>query len=108
MDIKEIVNLLYTAIDLAADGGPEAFTDEEYSEMHELLKKIKSGQFGWHPATELPPVDDAGDSEWLVVILMNNEILRASYNSNHEGWYREDGSKIYSAVKRWCYPPLND
>ena len=34
MDIKEIVNLLYTAIDLAADGGPEAFTDEEYSEMH--------------------------------------------------------------------------
>lgn len=62
----------------------------------------------WRPASELPPVDDTGDSEWLVVILMNNETLRASYNSRHEGWYREDGSKIYGVIKWWCNPPKEE
>ncbi len=98
MDIKEIVNLLYTAIDLAADGGPEAFTDEEYSEMHELLKKIKYGQFGWHPGSELPTKDGE-----YIVICEGFEMcpFRATFDTYISDWSHND-------VKYWCYPPKNE
>lgn len=104
MDIKEVVGLLYTAIDLAADGGPEAFTDEEYSEMHELLKKIKSGQLGWHPASELPPVDDNGNSDRVVGIreFPSNIGQNPCYVRVVEGKWNKNN------LKWWCYPPKND
>lgn len=103
MDIKEIVNLLYTAIDLAADGGPAAFTDEEYSEMHELLKKIKSGQFGWHPASELPELNEYGNSELVYVLYgTNNSRLSPIISCVIEGKWHDDN------IKWWCYPPIND
>ena len=96
MDIKEIVNLLYTAIDLAADGGPTAFTDEEYSEMHELLKKIKSGQFGWHPASEVPQINKK-----VVGITTNGKAQEeVYYDGNRYCW---NGLTI--KIKWWCYPP---
>ena len=115
MDIKEIVNLLYTAIDLAADGGPTAFTDEEYSEMHELLKKIKSGRFGWHPASELPPVDKNGNSGELIAITSDNNLMRVYFHyesDEYNFWVESDDwnkqVKYGVNVKCWCYPPLND
>lgn len=106
MDIKEIVNLLYTAIDLAADGGPEAFTEEEYSEMHELLKKIKSDQFGWHPASELPPVDEFGESKYLIAYDLDDYAFSAFY-SRKKGWCDDDGRENLE-IEWWCYPPQND
>lgn len=108
MDIKEIVNLLYTAIDLAADGGPEAFTEEEYSEMHELLKKIKSSQFGWHQASELPIVSK--NHNWISVIAIVCDIddnstraTNATFNKD-KGWIFPEFSKVLY----WCYPPKED
>lgn len=105
MDIKEIVNLLYTAIDLAADGGPTAFTDEEYSEMHELLKKIKSEQFGWHPASDPPIVPE--NNNWISVVAivcdMDDNTTRATnatFNKD-KGWIFPE----FSNVLYWSYPP---
>lgn len=96
MDIKEIVNLLYTAIDLAADGGPAAFTDEEYSEMHELLKKIKSGQFGWHPGSEVPQINKK-----VVGITTNGKAQEeVYYDGNRYCW-----NDLTIKIKWWCYPP---
>lgn len=100
MDIKEIVNLLYTAIDLAADGGPAAFTDEEYSEMHELLKKIKSGQFGWHPASELPPVE----IDIVVWCILDDEQIHVGMASLSENKWP---AALEKYVKYWCYVPKN-
>lgn len=97
MDIKEIVNLLYTAIDLAADGGPGAFTDEEYSEMHELLKKIKSGQFGWHPANELPPLGKR--------VIVWYKTADGMYHAI-DNLYTSNGWAFYGMnIIAWCYPP---
>lgn len=38
----EIINLLYLAIDLAGDGGPDPFTDKEYDAMYNFLEKLKN------------------------------------------------------------------
>jgi len=96
MDIKEIVNLLYTAIDLAADGGPGAFTEEEYSEMHELLKKIKSCKFGWHPSSEVPQINKK-----VVGITTNGKAQEeVYYDGNRYCW---NGLTI--KIKWWCYQP---
>lgn len=97
MDIKEIVNLLYTAIDLAADGGPEAFNEEEYSEMHELLKKIKSGKFGWHPASELPPLGKR--------VIVWYKTADGMYHAI-DNLYTSNGWAFYGMnIIAWCYPP---
>lgn len=106
MDIKEIVNLLYTAIDLAADGGPAAFTDEEYSEMHELLKKIKSGQFGWHPASELPK-----HSGTYIVIGKLSKLPFYATNDLDGKWCIKSSTSVqreFIDIDWWCYPPKNN
>lgn len=41
MKAEEIINLLRTAIELAGDGGPAAFTEEEYAEMYKFLDKLE-------------------------------------------------------------------
>lgn len=37
----QIINLLDLAIQLAGDGGPNPFTDEEYREMYRYLENLK-------------------------------------------------------------------
>ena len=37
-----IINMLRMAIDLAGDGGPTPFSDEEYEEMNKFLDKIEN------------------------------------------------------------------
>lgn len=39
---KQIINMLYLAIDLAGDGGPAAFETEEYNSMREYLSYLES------------------------------------------------------------------
>ena len=106
MDIKEIVNLLYTAIGLAADGGPKAFTEEEYSEMHELLKKIKSGQFGWHPASE-PPKEKDVEVVMLVDVsspqFTDAPLIRVPIFGRYINGWPDDVN-----VRWWSYSPQND
>ena len=41
MTHEQIINLLRTAIELAGDGGPCAFTDEEETAMYNFLEKLE-------------------------------------------------------------------
>ena len=38
----QTINLLYTAIELAGDGGPQPFTEEEYQAMYNFLDQLKN------------------------------------------------------------------
>lgn len=42
MDRNEIISCLYTAIDLAGDGGLQPFTEEEYEAMYNFLKELRN------------------------------------------------------------------
>ena len=43
MDRQRIIGLLRKAVELAGDGGPAPFTDEEYEEMENFLNKLSDG-----------------------------------------------------------------
>lgn len=43
MTDEQIINLLREDIELAGDGGPAPFTDEEYEEMENFLNKLSDG-----------------------------------------------------------------
>lgn len=38
---EKIIQLLRDAIELAGDGGPQPFTEEEYDEMYNFLNKLE-------------------------------------------------------------------
>lgn len=42
MNQEQIINLLRTAIELAGDGGPRPFTDEEETAMYDFLNQIEA------------------------------------------------------------------
>lgn len=42
MERNEILNCLYMAIQLAGDGGPCPFTDEEYEAMYNFLEELRN------------------------------------------------------------------
>ena len=41
MNKKKIINLLREAVELAGDGGPSPFTDNEYKEMYKFLADLE-------------------------------------------------------------------
>ena len=41
MDRQRIIGLLREAVELAGDGGPAPFTDEEYDSIYEFLNKLE-------------------------------------------------------------------
>lgn len=41
MSEQQIIDLLRLAIELAGDGGPQAFTDEEYTIMYDYLAQLE-------------------------------------------------------------------
>lgn len=42
MDRNEIINCLYVAIQLAGDGGPQPFNEEEYEAMYNFLEELRN------------------------------------------------------------------
>lgn len=42
MNDLDIINLIYTAIELAGDGGQSPFTDEEYNAMDSFLNRLRN------------------------------------------------------------------
>lgn len=42
MTREEIINCLDLAIQLAGDGGPSPFTDEEYDAVYEFLNELRN------------------------------------------------------------------
>ena len=90
--IQEIINFLNTYI--------KAHGCTEMNKWVEFLE-----QLGWHPASELPPVDKIGESEYLIVYDLNGYAFSAFY-SKKRGWCDEDGRDNLE-IKWWCYPPIN-
>lgn len=63
-------------------------------------------KLGWHPASELPPVDKIGESKYLIVYDLNGYAFSAFY-SRKRGWCDEDGRNNLE-IEWWCYPPKED
>lgn len=70
---------------------------------------------GWHPASELPPVDKNGNSGELIAITSDNNLMRVYFHyesDEYNFWVESDDwnkqVKYGVNVKWWCYPPLNN
>lgn len=84
------------------------YTKEEVKAMvktiHDLREKLSL--LGWHPASELPPLDEDGDSECVVGIWEEQQFSPfitiplpvAGYVSYEDGAWTKP-------IKWWCYPP---
>ena len=58
---------------------------------------------GWRPASELPPVDEFGESEYLIAYDLDGYAFSAFY-SRKKGWCDDDG-RVNLEIEWWCYPP---
>jgi len=91
------------------------YTKEEVKAMvktiHNLREKVS--QLGWHPASELPPVDRNGNSKLMVVIDDNGLPNYAYFHSDDlaKFWVKAGDWNIQQpilSVKWWCYPPKEE
>ena len=82
------------------------YTKEEVKAMvktiHDLRKKVS--QLGWHPASELPPVNEETGLSDEVIAIQDRfcEGERVIYTRIVGSGWKHDN------VKWWCYPPQND
>lgn len=60
-------------------------------------------KLGWRPASELPPVNEIGESQYVIAYDLNGYAFSAFY-SKKRGWCDEDGRDNLE-IKYWCYPP---
>jgi hypothetical protein len=58
MTQEQIINLLRTAIELAGDGGPRPFTDEEEAAMYNFLGQIEASVIDFTDFEYDPPYYD--------------------------------------------------
>ena len=68
---------------------------------------------GWHPASELPPVDRNRNSKLMVVIDDNGLSNYAYFHSDNlaKFWVKAGDWNMQQpilSVKWWCYPPKED
>ena len=91
------------------------YTKEEVKAMvntiHDLREKLSI--LGWHPASELPPVDRNGNSKLMVVIDDNGLPNYAYFHSDNlaKFWVKAGDWNMQQpilSVKWWCYPPKED
>ena len=60
--------------------------------------------FGWRPASELPPLDENGNSQDVIVICGT-----MNFHCDLPRWSAVVGGKWGdNDVKWWCYPPKED
>lgn len=82
------------------------YTKEEVKAMvktiHDLREQLK--QLGWHSASELPPLDEKGYSDDLIVICGTSNAF-----CNLPRWSQVvKGIWGDNDVKWWCYPPKEE
>lgn len=72
-------------------------------------------KFGWHPASEHPPVDkETGFSELVVGIMPGDTVgfpqyVRYQKNEFYDRWiYGYTGVPSAINIKWWCYPPKEE
>jgi len=91
------------------------YTKEEVKAMvntiHDLREKLSL--LGWHPASELPPVDRNRNSKLMVVIDDNGLPNYAYFHSDNlaKFWVKAGDWNMQQpilSVKQWCYPPKEE
>jgi len=96
-------------------------TDEQriVKELENIKRKLdvlqRIEKTGWHPASELPPVDESGNSAELIAITCDNNLMKVYFHyesEEHNFWVESDDwnkqVKYGVNVKWWCYPPKED
>lgn len=82
------------------------YTKEEVNAMvktiHDLREQLK--RLGWHPASELPPVNENLISE-LVLCWCVDQTFGTLEPKLGRVWR---GEWCFKDVKWWCYPPKED
>lgn len=64
---------------------------------------------GWHPASELPPLDEDGDSECVVGIWEDQEFSPfITIPLPVSGYVSYEDGEWTKPIKWWCYPPEDD
>lgn len=63
-------------------------------------------ELGWHPASELPPVDKFGESKYLIAYDIYGYAFSAFY-SRKKGWCDDDGRDNLE-IEWWCYSPREE
>lgn len=90
------------------------YTKEEVKAMVKTIRDLreKLSLLGWHTASELPPVDENGNSGELIAITCDNNLMKVylHYESKEYNFWVEsdDWNKQVQYgvnVKWWCYPP---
>ena len=78
----------------------ERIKDEMWNYGYETAKK----EFGWHPASELPPVNEIGESQDVIVICGTTNLYfdLPRWSKVVEGVWGDKN------VKWWCYPPKEE
>ena len=80
----------------------ERIKDEMWDYGYETAKK----EFGWHPASELPPINEIGESQTIIAYDLNGYAFSAFY-SQKRGWCDDDGRDNLE-IEWWCYPPKEE
>jgi hypothetical protein len=89
------------------------YTKEEVKAMvntiHDLREQLK--QLGWHPASELPPINEIGESQTIIAYDLNGYAFSAFY-SQKRGWcddpyYRSLRNGLLAIKKQLDYKQLN-
>ena len=94
-------------IDEMAITEPYCFENEQEEQWYKV--GLREGadaaieQLGWHPASELPPVDKNGESEYLIAYDLDGYAFSAFY-SRKKGWCDDDG-RVNLEIEWWGYPP---
>ena len=112
MNIKEIIKHFRTQaqsrFNPSPDGSREAYYNgrkDAYNDCADILERyaVKYPN-GWHPASELPPLDENGNSQDVIAICGTTNLLcdLPRWSSVVGGvWGDKD-------VKWWCYPPKEE
>ena len=88
-----------------ADKGCEQCA-RDHQQLADWLKELKKlREVGWHPASELPELNEYGNSEPVYVYALygtNNSRLLPMISFVIEGKWHDNN------IKYWCYPPKED
>lgn len=80
----------------------DAFVGIYFDDLVDIINNVMQNT-GWHPASELPPVNELGESEYLIAYDLDGYAFSAFY-SRKKGWC-DDNGKVNLEIEWWSYPP---
>lgn len=87
------------------------YSKEEVKSMvntiHNLREQLK--QLGWRPASELPPLDEDGESKCVIGIWEEQQFSPfITIPLPVSGYVSYEDGEWTKPIKWWCYPPKED